>query len=233
MARALPQRFMKGDLEPVPHGPPSTDSVDPARQHVLWDQDACESWHAALAAYPAAVTAYGGARLMALDRWYHDEWPAAVRARPRPSVSQEELLRVIRWKMGRGVWRERNLRLAEQNPEQEVVDRTGAALAAVPDPRAPVVEIARLRGVGPATASAVLAALQPAHYPFLDETVAAQVRGLGRPAFTVPYYLAYATALRARATALTARCAHEPWTAHAVDLALWTFAMTDTAAAMR
>ena len=126
-------------------------------------------------------------------------------------VSQEELLRVIRWKMGRGVWRERNLRLAQENPEQEIVDRTARALAAVPDPRQPVVEIARLRGVGAATASAVLAALHPADYPFLDKTVAVQVRGLGAPAFTVPYYLAYASALHTRAAALSACCPHEPW----------------------
>lgn len=205
---------------PQRHTP--TEPADAERRYVLWDEHTCEPWHTALAAYPAAVTAYGGARLFEVDRWYHEVWPADVHARTRPLVTQAELLRVIRWKMGRGVWRERNLRLAQENAEQEVVDRTARALAAVPDPRQPVVEIARLRGVGAATASAILAALHPAHYPFLDETVAVQVRGLGQPAFTVPYYLAYASALRTRAAALAAYCAHEPWTPHAVDLALWT-----------
>jgi hypothetical protein len=205
----------------VPKRLPPAEPPDPEGQYGLWDEDSCQPWHTALAAYPAAVTAYGGARLLEIDRWYHELWPAEVRARPRPIVSQEELLRVIRWKMGRGVWRERNLRLAQENPEQEVLDRTARALAAVPDPRQPVVEIARLRGVGAATASAILAAIHPVDYPFLDETVAVQVRGLGPPAFTVPYYLAYASALRARAAALAARCAHEPWTPHALDLALW------------
>jgi hypothetical protein len=212
---------------PLPHT--QMEPPDPERRYVLWDEESCEPWHTALAAYPAAVTAYGGARLLEVDRWYHEVWPAEVHARTRPMATQEELVRVIRWKMGRGVWRERNLRLAQENAEQEVVDRTARALAAVPDPRQPVVEIARLRGVGAATASAILAALHPAHYPFLDETVAVQVRGLGPPAFTVPYYLAYASALRARAAALAARCAHQPWTPHAVDLALW--ASSDTMAA--
>jgi hypothetical protein len=198
-----------------------TDPPDPDRRYDLWDADACVSWHASLATYPAVVKAYGGGRLLELDRWYHELWPAEVHARARPMVSRDELLRVIRWKMGRGVWRERNLRLAQENAEQEVVDRTARALAAVPHPREPVAEIASLRGVGAATASAILAALHPADYPFLDETVAVQVRGLGDPAFTVPYYLAYASALRARATALAESCTHEPWTPHAVDLALW------------
>jgi hypothetical protein len=213
----------------VPQRPQPTEPPASEHRYVLWDEDTCEPWHAALAAYPAAVSTYGGARLLETDRWYHEVWPAEVHARPRPMVSQEELLRVIRWKMGRGVWRERNLRLAQENSEQEVVDRTARALAAVPDPRQPVVEIARLRGVGAATASAILATLHPADYPFLDETVAVQLRGLGAPSFTVPYYLAYASALRARATALAARCAHEPWTPHALDLALW--ASSEAAAA--
>src|SRR5262249_22673723 len=154
----------------VPYSHTPTSPPDHDRRYVLWDEDACEPWHTALAAYPAAVTAYGGARLLETDRWYHEVWPAEVRARARPAVSREELLRVIRWKMGRGVWRERNLRLAQENAEQEVADRTARALAAVPQPREPVVEIARLRGIGAATASAILAALHPAHYPFLDET---------------------------------------------------------------
>ena len=54
-------------------------------------------------------------------------------------------------------------------------------------------------GVGPATASAVLAAAQPRYYPFFDECVAAQIPEMGELAYTVSFYDRYAIALRKRA----------------------------------
>jgi len=195
-----------------------------SRQPGLWELEACAAWDTALDAYPDALEASGGGKLRALDRWYHLQWPADVRARQPLAVTRDELLQVIRWKMGRGVWRERNLRLAETNQAADVARCTEAALAAVPDMRRPLDSIASLRGVGVATASAVLAALYPAHYPFLDDVVGAQVPELGAPAFTMKYYLAYAAALRDRATQLSRQCTHREWTAHAVGLALWSAA---------
>jgi hypothetical protein len=74
-----------------------------------------------------------------------------------------------------------------------------------------------------------LAAYAPHLYPFFDELVAAFIPGLGPVAFTLPYYLKYASALRERADLLNARCsdaaattgAPQRWTAHDVAQALW------------
>ena len=82
---------------------------------MLWEQEQCAAWAAALAAYPAAVEARGGPKLLALDRWVHDELPGEVRAREPRHLMHDELLRVVRWKMGRGVWRANNLQLAAGN----------------------------------------------------------------------------------------------------------------------
>ena len=217
---------------------------------VLWEQEQCAAWEAALAAYPAAVEARGGPKLLALDRWVHDELPGEVRAREPRHLMHDELLRVVRWKMGRGVWRANNLQLAAGNAPEAVQACTAEALAlagAVPVPMvdqagapavstegipasgatmaaallAPVRVLAKLRGIGPATVSAVLAAVYPERYPFLEDVVAAQVPELGPPAFTPRYYAAYAAVLRARAAELAARCPASGWTPHAVDLALW------------
>jgi hypothetical protein len=228
---------------------------------VLWEQEQCAAWGAALAAYPAAVEARGGPKLLALDRWVHDELPGEVRAREPWHLMHDELLRVVRWKMGRGVWRANNLQLAAGNAPEAVQAYTAEALAlvgAVPVPMvvqagarpgetaawdgapvvspggapasgattaaallAPVRMLAKLRGIGPATVSAVLAAVYPERYPFLEDVVAAQVPDLGPPAFTPRYYAAYAAVLRARAAELAARCPASGWTPHAVDLALW------------
>ena len=56
--------------------------------------------------------------------------------------------------------------------------------------------------------------------PFFDEDVAVQIPALGPVAFTLPYYLRYADALRARAITLRENCG-TTWNAHTVGLALW------------
>src|SRR5262249_14649990 len=141
-------------------------------------------------------------------------------------MTLDELVIVVKWKMARGEWRARNLTLVESNEPEAVEWHTREAFARVPEPREPVALIARLIGVGPATASAALAAYAPDVYPFLDELVAAQIPELGEVKFTLPYYLRYAERLRARADALARRASPETsplggWTPHACDLALW------------
>jgi hypothetical protein len=182
----------------------------------LWSSSDAGAWAAALAAYPAVVAAAGVTRLAELDRWYREELPAAIDARTPPSLTLEELTRVTEWKMKRGAWRGRNLALVRRNAPEEVRRRSEEAFALVPDLRRPVAALAALAGVGPATASAALAARHPELYPFFDELVAAQIPELGPIAFTLPFYLRYAARLRERAAQLDAGL-----TAHALSQALW------------
>jgi hypothetical protein len=184
-------------------------------------------WDEALAYYDAVVAGQGIERLPALDRWYHDALPGAIAARAPAYLTHEELVRVAEWKMARGVWRARNLVLVRGNPPSAVEAASRDALAALdttaaaapgrpPRAAAPIAALATLAGVGPATASAVVAAVAPDRYPFFDELVAGQVPGLGPVAFTPGYYARYADALRARAAALGG-----PWTPARVERALW------------
>jgi hypothetical protein len=188
----------------------------------LWENNDCAAWHAATERYPAVIQAMarqaGG--LDELDEWYHTALPRLLAERDPSFLLRDELVSVTRWKMKRGVWRERNLFLVKGNDEEAVRETSTAAFAAVPDPRKPVALLSQLAGVGPATASAALAAHAPAIYPFFDEVVATQIPGLGPVAFTLPYYLRYAVALRERARQLAA-CPHQAWTAQAVSQALW------------
>ena len=118
--------------------------------------------------------------------------------------------------MKRGEWRARNLVLVKGNPPERVADTSRAALALVPHPTKPISMLAKLDGVGPATASAVAAAAAPAVYPFFDELVAGQVPALGAVAWTLGYYARYAEALRERAAALGGG-----WTPVLAERALW------------
>src|SRR5437762_7438059 len=127
----------------------------------LWNQDDCAAWHAALDNYPAVIAAQGSERLAQLDRWYMDELPALLHARPEPYIALEELRNVTAWKMARGVWRERNRLLVGSNPPERVIEASRKAFAGAPDLRAPIAALSELAGVGPATASAVMAAYAP------------------------------------------------------------------------
>lgn len=182
----------------------------------LWTSDAAGEWDAALAKYGEVVDAQGVKPLPGLDRWYRDELPALIAARRSPHVTHAELVRLTEWKMARGVWRARNLILVKGNDSAEVERASTAALARVPHPSEPIAILAKLAGVGPATASAVASAAAPDVYPFFDELVAAQVPGMGQVTFTPREYARYAQALRDRAATLGAS-----WTATMVERALW------------
>jgi hypothetical protein len=177
-----------------------------------------------LDAYPDVIAAQGSDKLVNLDRWYHEELPPLLQERQQqnaPCLHLDEIQGIAAWKMSRGVWRERNRQLIATNDPQQVVDLSRKAFEAVPDPREPVALLSKLAGVGPATASAALAAYAPTTYPFFDELVANSIPGLGPVAFTLKYYLAYAGALRERTARLSTACTHRAWTAHEVSQALW------------
>lgn len=170
-----------------------------------------------LARYDTIVAGQGVAKLAELDRWYHEELPDAIASRPRPHVTASELVRLTEWKMARGVWRAPNLVLVRSNPPASVVSTSMDALALMPHPTKPIALMAReLKGVGPATASAVVAAIRPDIYPFFDELVAARLPELGKVAWTLSYYARYAEALRERAARLGG-----DWTAASLERALW------------
>lgn len=185
----------------------------------LWGSDDQGAWEEALARYPAVVAAQGVSRLADLDRWYREELPPLIVGRTPPHLTHDELIAVTEWKMKRGVWRARNLALVRGNDPADVATRSAEALAALPDLRRPLTRLTQLAGVGPATASAVLAAVRPELFPFFDELIAAQLPLRGPVAFTAAYYARYAEHLRARAANLN--IGTTAWTAHAVGQALW------------
>jgi hypothetical protein len=182
----------------------------------LWASSRPHEWREALDQYATVVSAQGVGRLPELDQWYREELPGAIAARRTPHVTHPELVRLTEWKMARGVWRAPNLVLVRGNEASAVEETSAAALADVPHPTRPIKTLATLAGVGPATASAAIAAFAPETYPFFDELVAAQVPDLGPVAWTLGYYGKYASALRDRAAALG-----DGWTPVMVERALW------------
>lgn len=187
----------------------------------VWEQEDCKRWHDMLQAYPDVIAAQGSERLSRLDRWYREAFPQTLSARPEPYVLLQELQDVADWKMTRGVWRERNRQLISSNPPERVREASRKAFTEAPDLRKAINTLSELAGVGPATASAIMAAYAPQSYPFFDELVAEQIPGLGPVTFTMKYYVAYAEALNKRASELNTICTHHPWTPQDVGQAMW------------
>jgi len=186
----------------------------------LWRTDDAEPWRDALDAYPGVIARQGVPRLPELDAWYRLALPAAIGTRPSRFVTHEELVRTTEWKMARGVWRQRNLVLVRSNDPATVEDASRQAYEVIDVPTKSVTCLTALAGVGPATASAVLAAAAPDRYPFFDEVVARQVAELSPDVtFTLPYYRRYAELLLQRAERLGAA-----WTPALVERALWAHA---------
>ncbi len=187
----------------------------------LWISERCVEWQAALDEYPEIIRAQREQGLGALDEWYRGDFPQVIAQRKPAYITRAELQQVTLWKMKRGVWRERNRLLVASNSPGPVKNVSRRALDALPDVRVPISLLSTLAGVGPATASAILAACSPTLFPFLDELVAQQIPNLGAVSFTRAYYQRYAAALRERAAKLNDQCDRRVWTAHAVSQALW------------
>jgi hypothetical protein len=190
----------------------------------LWESQSCAEWSLALSRYPSVIERQGSALLLKRDPWYRQELPDLIAARPEPYVTRGELVWVVEWKMARGVWRARNLHLARSNEPEQVESATKAAFALVDEPRKALKAFDPLKGVGPATASAVLAAYRPDLYPFFDDVVSDQIPSLPVGEFTVKNYLAYVEALRSRADELARSCQDRSWTAHQTGMSLWSAA---------
>ncbi len=173
----------------------------------------------ALQRYTRVIEAQGVERLPELDRWYREELPDAIGGREPWHLNHAEMVRLTEWKMARGVWRAPNLVLVRGNEAGEVSATSEQAFSSIPHPTKPISTLARLRGVGPATASAAVAAVAGGSYPFFDEIVAERIPGLGPVAWTLGYYARYAEALREMSTELGGG-----WTPAALERAIWALA---------
>lgn len=186
----------------------------------LWRSADVSEWQTALDGYGTAIAALPNAKLAGHDAWYRAELPALVQARSPMHVTHDDMVRITEWKMARGVWRAPNLVLVRNNPPGAVEAATSDAAALLDVPAKALAAVCTLGGVGPATASAVLAVMAPDRFPFFDEIVTGQVAphvdGMGTIAWTAPYYRKYAAALVARAHALA-----NGWHATMVERALW------------
>ncbi|GAA0166021.1 hypothetical protein LIER_21274 [Lithospermum erythrorhizon] len=179
-------------------------------------------WKEALASYAARIESLKP-ELTPLDTFYTSALPGLLKARsPKPHITQPELSQIMQWKLKRGKWRPRLMKLVESLKDEEVKEASKKAMKAMPDVGQAVRELSVLKGVGPATASAVLAAYAPNVVPFMsDEAMEASI-GNSKD-YTLKQYLVFLEKLQEKAKELTE--AGELFTPSDVERALWSAAV--------
>lgn len=157
-----------------------------------WDAEPSE-WRKALEAYPAMIKGHetsstGKKGLADLDHFLWDELKGAVDGRNVQFLTKDEYERVISWKLKRGKWRPRLQKFASELEADVIKEQSEKAFASLRNNeiKAAISHLAKLRGCGPATASAVLAACDDS-VPFMsDELILSVPCFNGKKDYTIP-----------------------------------------------
>ncbi|XP_078430485.1 DNA binding protein [Wolffia australiana] len=177
-----------------------------------------EAWEEALACYETSLGLLQKPELLSLDDFYRKELPLLLKQRnPEPYITKAELSNLMQWKLSRGKWRPRLQGFVDWLEENQVETASRKGFQALPSLSKAISELTSLKGVGPACASAVLAAYAPELAPFMsDEAMMAATRG---KEYTLKQYLVFALKLQEKAEELQKKGLS--FTASDVERALW------------
>ncbi|XP_023536029.1 uncharacterized protein LOC111797290 [Cucurbita pepo subsp. pepo] len=180
-------------------------------------------WSEALCSYPSQIEALGKPNLVSLDDFYRNELPPLLHKRnPSPYITTSELSKLMQWKLTRGKWRPRLLDFVSSLDESLVKLASQKAFQCLPDISKAVSELTPLKGVGPATASAVLAAYAPDVAPFMSDEAMEAALGNSKD-YSLKQYLSFAKKLQDKAKELSSE--GQIFTPSDVERALWSTAI--------
>ncbi|KAM6897581.1 uncharacterized protein FYW49_018878 [Xenentodon cancila] len=160
-------------------------------------------------------------KLLKLDKWYQEELPELISCRSDKHITQPELVKLMEWKLTRGKFRPRLQQLVASNSEDTVEKCSRKAFSLLPDVQAAIADLSSLKGVGPATASAVLAAGAPEQTAFMSDEAMESIPGLKPIQYTAKHYALYLDKMTERSAKLNKVDPQQDWTPHKVELCLW------------
>ncbi|KAL8175432.1 UNVERIFIED_CONTAM: hypothetical protein K2H54_024876 [Gekko kuhli] len=189
----------------------------------LFTCDDHKYWRLVLNAYWEVLAAKGKKQkeLVTLDKWCQEELPAAIAERQARHLTREELLKLMDWKLSRGKFRPRLQQLVATNSSEAVESCTEKAFQLLPDVAAAISELSRLKAVGPATASAILAAGAPEAAAFMADEAMESIPGLVPIQYTLKHYMLYLGKIQSCVEKLNKTDAEKTWTPHLVEKSLW------------
>ncbi|XP_056306657.1 uncharacterized protein zgc:112496 [Danio aesculapii] len=166
-------------------------------------------------------------KLLQLDKWFEEDLPAAITARPERFLTHAELVKIMEWKLTKGKFRPRLQQLIGSNNEEAVQSSSSQAFSLLPDVQAAIKELCKLKGVGPATASAVLVAGAPDKVAFMADEAVESIAELRPVEYTDKHYALYLQKMLWKTSELNKVDAQQDWTPHRVEQCLWTWAVAN------
>ncbi|KAK0544234.1 hypothetical protein OC845_005712, partial [Tilletia horrida] len=152
--------------------------------------------------------------VVAQDLWYRTTLRQKLKDRKQKEgtayLDKSDLVTLMQWKLARGKWRPRLEQYMRDHSEKEIRSATEAAFKGLDEdkgqaqsaalPIESLKALTELKGIGPATASAILAAYAPSRVPFLSDEAAIGVGNLGpKPDYTEAYLKRYVARIHERA----------------------------------
>lgn len=180
--------------------------VDISSPGLLLACDDRSVWVATLEGYPEAIQRISlkrGKDLIALDHWYNHEARVAITSRTPWSMTSSDLRQIMRWKITRGKFRPL-MKLIESNSDDQVREISSRSFEALKtgDYDASMQILTDLKGVGIATASAVLSLLEPHEFPFMSDEALLTVLPTSKKDYSLKSYISLKSMLKSKAEAL-------------------------------
>ncbi|MBA0671497.1 hypothetical protein Gotri_014422 [Gossypium trilobum] len=155
-------------------------------------------WKEALSSYKSRIQSLNKPNLISLDEFYTHDLPSLLRQRnPNPFITTAELSRLMQWKLTRGKLRPRLLNFVSSLDDSSVQSVSQKAFLSLPDISKAISQLTVLKGVGPATASAVLAAYAPETAPFMSDEAMVAALGSSKD-YSLKQYLLFVEKLQSK-----------------------------------
>ncbi|XP_043082142.1 uncharacterized protein zgc:112496 [Puntigrus tetrazona] len=199
----------------------------------LYNCEDADVWRAVRGKYwtvveaKSAVKGRTSGKLLALDRWFQEDLPAAISARSERFLTHAELVKIMEWKLTKGKFRPRLQQLIGSNGDEAVRSVTSEAFGLLPDVQAAITELCKLKGVGPATASAVLAAGAPGEVAFMADEAVESIAELRPVEYTAKHYALFLQKMLNKTSQLNKADGRPDWTPHRVEQCLWAWVVAN------
>jgi hypothetical protein len=176
----------------------------------LWKSKDLKEWIEHLENYYTEVASLEKDNLLELERWFQEELPDQLN-KQKKSFDSADLIRLVTWKVGlRGKWRPRLLDFAKAANDKDIQEAYTKARTVVDSAngdtdteavKQAMAALTALKGVGPATASALLQAMNPNFMSFMSDE--AMLVALGSKDYTAAKGMELLKALKKKAAELT------------------------------